>query len=1056
MNDFHELINDRKSLLEVMKKPNNNFNFEEIFSGLYDDPSHFIYELIQNAEDQKAKTVSFNLFDDRLEFYHDGVSFSYKDVASITSIGNSTKKDDANKIGKFGIGFKSVYAITNTPEIYSKTYSFNIKDLVLPELIETQYNSEITKFIFKFEHKKRSKDEIYNLIKNKLIEIDVRTILFLNYIQKLEWRINQNSEGIIEKKVNIIDDQSSIVMVSEITKKNDEKWLVFKRKVNSEDNNELDLKVEIAYKIEFNDKTKTETIREINDSKLVVYFPTNIDTRLKFLVQGPYKTTPARDNVPPSDEWNLKLNSEISTLISDSILSIKKLGFLNPAFLNILPINESDFPVKSRFRSAYEKVFEKLMSDEQLIPTDDAGYVEYKNAYYVENSRLLNLLAQNNNLNILTKNMSARLIHSDVFKYRDLALYFRQKMRINIIDGNKFADLFDVDFISKQSDEWVADFYYYLSKSVSLWQKKSAAYASDGLLRNKPFIRLENNSHIKPFNENERPQVFLFDENNTYFSMVKKRISESDITKDFFNLIGIKKPDEIDEVIKFILPLYNSNVLPSVDQNISHINKIMDIFRKDIPNKQLLIQKLKETRIFLGLNKLTRKSSYFMPDELFLPLKYSGNDMLEKFFEGNPEINFLTEEYEDIFKNNDNDFLNKLGFKSSPVDKKSIFKEPVIIGIDNLLNKISVSKSCVLWRFIIDAFKRNINPFYFSTANNPKQETEILKMLKTKSWLPNKKDKKFYPPLSMLISDLPDEFDIESNEAKKVIKELSFMQGSLLEAINKISDDKCRDKLKIALELDIEDLNEALRRKREKAEIQIDESTPKVAEINERNTKKRPSSVDQTENFNNEIWVPECSEIDDVKVTRATSSDIKCSDDFQYECDNEETETTGVKKRKMSNSESLKNIGFRGELTVIKFLKEVYYKELYPSAIWKTCDGENIFALIDDGKEILKLELVNSSKVNAIGRDIDVTENGIRKYFEVKTDDWIMPSRAQWNKAKELKENYYICKVYNVGKSESQVEIIQNPYEAWRKILDNPYKDWENGNYRVLPRINYD
>jgi len=308
----------------------------------------------------------------------------------------------------------------------------------------------------------------------------------------------------------------------------------------------------------------------------------------------------------------------------------------------------------------------------------------------------------------------------------------------------------------------------------------------------------------------------------------------------------------------------------------------------------------------------------------------------------------------------------------------------------------------------------------------------------------------------MLISDLPDDFDTESAEAKKVIKELSFMQDSLLEAINKISDDKCRDKLKIALELDIEDLNEALRRKRGKTEIQIDESTSKVGEINEKSTKKRPSSVDQTEKFNNEIWVPECSKIDDVKVTRATSSDTKCSDDFQYECDNEETATTGVKKRKMSNPESLKNIGFRGELTVIKFLKEVYYKELYPSATWKTCDGENIFALIDDGKEILKLELVNSSKVNAIGRDIDVTENGIRKYFEVKTDNWVMPSRAQWKKAKELKENYYICKVYNVGKSESQVEIIQNPYEAWRNILDNPYKDWENGNYRVLPRINYD
>ena len=39
-------------------------------------------------------------------------------------------------------------------------------------------------------------------------------------------------------------------------------------------------------------------------SPLVVFFPTEKETFLGFLIQGPYRTTPARDNVPEHDQWN--------------------------------------------------------------------------------------------------------------------------------------------------------------------------------------------------------------------------------------------------------------------------------------------------------------------------------------------------------------------------------------------------------------------------------------------------------------------------------------------------------------------------------------------------------------------------------------------------------------------------------------------------------------------------------------------------------------------------------------------------------------------------------
>ena len=121
-----KLSEKRQDLILNMKE--NNYNANELIANLYSEPSHFIYELLQNAEDSQASEIRFELEPDSLTIIHNGKDFNYDDVESITTIGNSTKANDLTKIGKFGAGFKSVYAITDSPLIYSGEYSFEIKD----------------------------------------------------------------------------------------------------------------------------------------------------------------------------------------------------------------------------------------------------------------------------------------------------------------------------------------------------------------------------------------------------------------------------------------------------------------------------------------------------------------------------------------------------------------------------------------------------------------------------------------------------------------------------------------------------------------------------------------------------------------------------------------------------------------------------------------------------------------------------------------------------------------------------------------------------------------
>jgi len=95
--------------------------WNDIVTEKYSDTAHFIYELLQNADDADAEFVKFDLKKDGLWITHNGKeAFSVTDpkskikghINSITSIGNSGKNKNEQKIGKFGIGFKAVFVYT--------------------------------------------------------------------------------------------------------------------------------------------------------------------------------------------------------------------------------------------------------------------------------------------------------------------------------------------------------------------------------------------------------------------------------------------------------------------------------------------------------------------------------------------------------------------------------------------------------------------------------------------------------------------------------------------------------------------------------------------------------------------------------------------------------------------------------------------------------------------------------------------------------------------------------------------------------------------------------
>lgn len=57
-----------------------------------------------------------------------------------------------------------------------------------------------------------------------------------------------------------------------------------------------------------------------------VYFPTETESKLKFIVQGPYRTTPNRSSVPADDKDNIDLAEQTASLLRDSVIELGDAG----------------------------------------------------------------------------------------------------------------------------------------------------------------------------------------------------------------------------------------------------------------------------------------------------------------------------------------------------------------------------------------------------------------------------------------------------------------------------------------------------------------------------------------------------------------------------------------------------------------------------------------------------------------------------------------------------------------------------------------------------------
>lgn len=773
----------------------------ELLSNRYTNRTHFIFEILQNAEDANASRILFKLFGDSLEVKHNGRLFNETDVRGICGVGEGVKAADLTKIGKFGIGFKSVYVYTKSPEVHSGDENFRIDHYVRPRAIPPRNIEDpwTTLFVLSFDQENITPETAAKEIGKRLRELGARTILFLRNIETIEYQLPKE-QGVYNRSV--LDTQEAMRKVAiNFGNKKREYWVIFERKVLTPDSSDK-VCVEIAYNLETNSADETLQITRAGESPLYVYFPTERDTRLGFLMQGPYRTTLARDNIPSDDEWNQKLISETAELVTTSLGHLKNMDLLTISLLETLPIRESDFTGDSLFFPIFKRVSQALESD-AFLPTNDNSYVSVKNAVLSDSEGIVRLLNSNQLSSLFEVPHLIKWVSSDISERRtpDLWRYLRSEHSIPEIDPEMFARRLSKSFLSERSDEWLIEFYRFLSTGarppLSIWKYPGS------ILRMKPIIRLQDGRHVMPFNDKSTSNVYLpLDaEINLSFPIVKLEIAQNEDAYEFLKALGVQEYDIVAEVIETILPKYKEDSpIISLDEHRRDFARIKRAYDTDSQEKKTQLRNaLQDTPFILAEKPDLEANNYFKPDQL-----YFDNSNLRLYFEGNSSYAFVNL---NDYPSSAQKLFADLGVTDSVrVERKEKNQQgyvPIyryhgnhkrgldgfdphieVDGLEHALNHLTPEKSVFIWNQITipnaDCIVGTVEKSSKQTYENSSFEKDIVsesfgKLLIDTKWLPDA-DGNMRKPNEISLDELPELFKEDEQLRKKLNMPMSKTQ----------------------------------------------------------------------------------------------------------------------------------------------------------------------------------------------------------------------------------------------------------------------------------------
>ncbi|KAJ3036370.1 hypothetical protein HDV00_002786 [Rhizophlyctis rosea] len=325
-----------------------NTALQRLSTELYSKETHFIFELLQNFDDnQYAHGVSpiarIKLLDNCIVTECNEIGFRPENVEAICKTGGSTKSSrELGYIGEKGIGFKSVFTVASQVYIYSNNYVFRFDDtkplgMIAPEWVDTfpvLPPPGMTSFYLRF-RKGVNRDSL----QQQILQIHPNLLLFLRTVRELELHIGDYRMA-MRRTVEGDDCVISKVVVTG-TGKPSTTIETFKVQRFTVDMSAL----------------KEHKREGISSTELVLAFPHKEGKPMleatcsvfaflplrpygfKFIIQGDFLTQSSREGVTDGNQWNRQLRDNIAPAFVQSIRALCSSPSLANSFLSYVPLS---------------------------------------------------------------------------------------------------------------------------------------------------------------------------------------------------------------------------------------------------------------------------------------------------------------------------------------------------------------------------------------------------------------------------------------------------------------------------------------------------------------------------------------------------------------------------------------------------------------------------------------------------------------------------------------------------------------------------------------------
>jgi len=400
-------------------------------------------------------------------------------------------------------------------------------------------------------------------------------------------------------------------------------WLVFSKPVATPKGQPAG-RVEVAFKLSNHGKASKRSIFKAEDSNLVAFFPTEKETHCGFLMQGPYKTTPSRDNIPHDNKWNSHLVKETAKLVSETLLKLVHLKMASVGLLQAMPLlGSKEMPDDWMFRPVYDSVVETLR-DHPLISATEGRFVSGRCASIARGKGLVDLFTPEQLTLLFGTNEDEKLdwVAPEISESRsatlDLFAFLRDVLEVEQIDPDYLPVYLDEDFFQAQSTSWMAKFYTFLLDHDRLWRSEK----SQGDLLEQPFIRLQDNRHVTPFRPDGAPNAYLPGDTESDFDTVHRLLAKPKKCSDFLRRLGLTEPDVTSEVLQKIVPQYEPDELDIPDKK--HLTNLRKIFRAlggDSPSRPALVEHLNRLTFLRAFGPGSRETIYCTRGMIYIRTK---------------------------------------------------------------------------------------------------------------------------------------------------------------------------------------------------------------------------------------------------------------------------------------------------------------------------------------------------------------------------------------------------------------------------------------------------